>query len=106
MIAKFRFEDVYMVSGSAVLCGPLIEGEITTDSVVKLGDRTIGIYRMEMYRKFFQKVKKGDNVGIFLEKGSITKEQAREFMYCRTGKDLDVFDISEIRNEKLNQIGI
>ena len=36
MIAQLKLEDVFIVEGSVVLCGPIEEGEITLNSFVKI----------------------------------------------------------------------
>lgn len=106
MTAKFRLENIFAVAGSIVICGPIIEGEITMDSVIRIGDKTVEVYRMELFRKFVKRAIKGDNVGIFLKKGTFDRDFLRGFTYHKTNQDLDVTDIQEIRNSKLEDLGI
>lgn len=108
-MAKFKLEDVFNVNGKIVICGPIMEGEITPDSVVILNGVKVPIWRIEMFRKFLKKATKGDNVGIFLKtevdplKG---KSMYSEFKFRITNQLIDIIDVTELRMEKLEELGI
>jgi len=117
MIAKLKLEDIFIVNGSIVLCGPIEEGEITLNSFVKLNDFLIPISRIERFRKFVTKAEKGDNPGLFLDTSfnhlmrldsneGRGKTQFDELVFKRSNTLLSIIDITELRNEKLNQLGI
>lgn len=108
-MAKFKLEDVFNVNGKIVICGPIMEGEITLDSFVILDGVKVPIWRIEMFRNFLKKASQGDNVGIFLNtvvdplKG---KSEYDEFKFKKTNKLIDIIDITELRIEKLEELGI
>lgn len=108
MIAKFKLEDVFNVSGKIVLCGPIMEGEITPESVVILDGVKIPIHGIEMFRKFLKKASKGDNVGIFLKTnvGANGKSIYNKFRFSTTNQLIDIVDVTELRIEKLEELGI
>jgi len=106
MITKFKLEDVFNVAGSIVICGPIMEGNITPKSVVLIGGVKVGIKRMELFSKFIDKAIKGDNIGIFLEKGPITLEIVKSLTYKKTNQLIDIIDVGELRSERLKELGI
>jgi len=116
MITKFKLEDVFNVAGSIAICGPIMEGNITLKSVVLIGGVKVGIKRMDhlpsmnlstqLFRKFVDKAIKGDNIGIFLEKGPITLEIVKSLTYKKTNRLIDIIDVCELRSERLKELGI
>lgn len=119
MIAKLKLEEVFIVEGSVVLCGPIEEGEITLSSFVKIDDLLIPISRIEVFRKFVTKVKKGDNPGLFLDKDfnhimrlDNMKTNGRgktifdELVYKRSNVLINIISLQQVREDKLNQLGI
>lgn len=119
MIAKLKLEDIFIVNGSVVLCGPIGEGEITLSSFVKIDDLLIPISRIEVFRKFVTKVEKGDNPGLFLDKDfnhimrlDNRKTNGRgktifdELVYKRSNVLINIISLQQVRTDKLNQLGI
>lgn len=117
MIAKLKLEDIFIVNGSVVLCGPIEEGEITLNSFVKLNDFLIPISRIERFRKFVTKAEKGDNPGLFLDtsfnhiirldnNNGRGKTQFDDLIFKKSNTLLSIISLQELRQEKLNQLGI
>jgi translation elongation factor EF-Tu-like GTPase len=119
MIAKLKLEDIFIVNGSVVVCGPIEEGEITLSSFVKLNDILIPISRIEVFRKFVTKVGKGDNPGLFLDKdfnhlmrldskktNGRGKTQFDELVYKKSNLLINIISLQQVREDKLNQLGI
>jgi len=106
MITKFKLEDVFNVGGSIVICGSIMDGNITLKSTVLIGGVKVSIKRMELFRKFVDKAIKGDNIGIFLEKGPITLEIVKSLTYKKTNQLIDIIDVGELRMERLKELGI
>jgi len=119
MIAKLKLEDIFIVNGSVVICGPIEEGEITLNSFVKLNDILIPISRIEVFRKFVTKVKKGDNPGLFLDKdfnhimrldniktNGRGKTQFDDLVYKKSNLLINIISLQQLREDKLNQLGI
>ena len=118
-MTELKLEDIFIVNGSVVLFGPIEEGEITLNSFVKLNDLLIPISRIEIFRKSVTKVKKGDTPGLFLDTNfnhlilidsnktnGRGKTQFDELVFKRSNTLLSIIGITELRNEKLNQLGI
>ena len=117
MISQLKLEDIFIVNGSVVICGPIEEGEITLSSFVKIDDLLIPISRIEVFRKFLTKVKKGDNPGLFLNKdfnhimrldnmktnGTTIFD---ELVYKRSNVLINIISLQQLREDKLNQLGI
>ena len=119
MIAQLKLEDVYIVNGSVVLCGPIEEGEITLNSFVKVNDILIPISRIEVFRKFVTKVEKGFNPGLFLDinynhimRLDNKKTNGRgktifdELVFKQSNTLLSIISLQELREDRLNQLGI
>jgi len=54
-----------------------------------------------MFQKLFKGATKGDNVGLLLGSG-----YSKDELFKHRGEKLVIQDISSLRNQKLNQIGI
>jgi hypothetical protein len=119
MIAQLKLEDIFIVSGSVVLCGPIEEGEITLKSFVKVNELLIPISRIEVFRKFVTKVERGFNPGLFLDinynhlmRLDSNKTNGRgktifdELVFKRSNILLNIINLQELRIEKLNKLGI
>ncbi len=119
MITKLKLEDIFIVNGSVVLCGQIEEGEITLNSFVKIDDLLIPIRRIERLRKFVTKVEEGDNPGLFLDKDFndlIRLDNKRtngrgktifdELVFKSSNVLLSIISLQELREDKLNQLGI
>jgi hypothetical protein len=119
MIAKLKLEDIFIVNGSVVICGPIEEGEITLNSFVKLNDILIPISRIEVFRKFVTKVERGSNPGLFLDTSfnhiirldnnktnGRAKTQFDDLVFKQSNTLLSIISLQELRQEKLNQLGI
>ena len=119
MIAKLKLEDIFIVNGSVVICGPIEEGEITLNSFVKVNDILIPISRIEVFRKFVTKVEKGFNPGLFLDinynhlmRMDNKKTNGRgktifdELVYKRSNVLINIISLQQVRTDKLNQLGI
>jgi len=119
MIAQLKLEDVYIVNGSVVLCVPIEEGEITLNSFVKVNDILIPISRIERFRKFVTKVEKGFNPGLFLDinynhimrldnkkTNGRDKTLFDDLVYKRSNLLINIISLQQLREDKLNQLGI
>jgi hypothetical protein len=119
MIAKLKLEDIFIVGGSVVLCGPIEEGEVTLNSFVKLNDILIPISRIEVFRKFVTKVERGFNPGLFLDinynhlmrldnmkTNGRGKTQFDELVYRKSNLLINIISLQQLREDKLNQLGI
>ena len=119
MITKLKLEDIFIVDGSVVLCGPIEQGEITLNSFVKVDDLLIPIRRLERFRKSVTMVEKGDIPGLFLDKDfnhlmrlDNMKTNGRgktifdELVFKRNNVLISIIDIEQLRDDKLDQLGI
>lgn len=100
MKAIFKFEDVFSVTGRGiVIVGTVIEGNIDKSCLVMMGDQQLSIRGFEQFRKLMDGAGPGDNVGILL--GSQTP---LDFVKKYRGTELIITNITEIREEKLNDL--
>lgn len=99
MKAEFQIEDVFNITGrGTVITGRIISGTINNGDYILIEKKRYLIRGIEMFRKTFNTVTKGDNVGLLVS--NITKEEDTWYRnyIC------DVVDIVELRNTKISDI--
>ena len=96
----FSIEDVFTITGrGTVATGRMISGDVKTGDHLFMPDgNKVLITGIEQFVKSFGI--KGDNLGLLLR--GVTKEYMSGFRKCQ----VEVGDISEIRDRKLNELGI
>ena len=99
---KFNLEDVFHIHHKVVLVGGVIEGNINIGDIILLPDgNKLEVLKLEMFRKAFNTVKQGDNVGIYVGDGF-----TREYLNSFRKSILDVIGLEELRNSKIEQLGL
>lgn len=103
---KFNLEDVFhihhKVNYGIVLTGRMIEGNINIGDIILLPDgNRLEVLKLEMFRKAFNTVKQGDNVGIYVGDGF-----TREYLNSLRKSILDITSLEELRNSKIEQLGL
>ncbi len=102
MSAIFYLYDTFKVTGrGTVITGRIMEGVIDKGDIIIIGGKYLKITGIEMFTKAFTTAQSGDNVGILLGYQT-TKEEMSAYRKTK----LIIVDISEIREEKLREIGI
>lgn len=96
----FSIEDVFTITGrGTVATGRIVSGDVSTGNYLVIPDgKKVLITGVEQFAKSFGI--KGDNVGLLLR--GVTKEYVSGFRRCQ----VDIIDIVEMRDNKLNQLGI
>jgi hypothetical protein len=102
----FNLEDVFQLRNSdIVITGRMVEGEIRVNDLIILPDGNyLKVDKIEMFRKSFSIARVGDNIGILVGNGSFqpTKDYLKNFIKT----NLEINDISEFRDKKLNKLGL
>jgi translation elongation factor EF-1alpha len=103
---RFNLEDVFQLRNSdIVITGRMVEGEIRVNDLIILPDGNyLKVDKIEMFRKSFSIARVGDNIGILVTIGSC--EPTKEYLKSILKSFLEIIDISEFREQKLNQLGI
>jgi translation elongation factor EF-Tu-like GTPase len=100
MKATFKFEDVFSVTGrGVVITGRIVEGNIDKTCLILMGDKRLSISGIEMFRKLMDGAGPGDNVGLLLG-----NQAPIDYIKSYRGNELTISNISEIREEKLNNL--
>lgn len=96
--ATFKMEDAFMITGRGlVLSGTIISGTIHLGNHIIIEDKLIEIKGVELMRK----IPSSDNVGLLIG-NRMSKDDLLKHRY----KVLEIIDVIESRNEKLNDLGI
>jgi translation elongation factor EF-Tu-like GTPase len=103
---RFNLEDVFQLRNlDIVITGRMVEGEIRVNDLIILPDGNyLKVDKIEMFRKSFSIARVGDNIGILVTSGSC--EPTKEYLKSILKSFLEIIDISEFREQKLNQLGI
>jgi len=103
---RFNLEDVFQLRNlDIVITGRMVEGEIRVNDLIILPDGNyLKVDKIEMFRKSFPIGRVGDNIGILVTSGSC--EPTKEYLKSILKSFLEIIDISEFREQKLNQLGI
>jgi len=100
MKATFKFEDVFSLSGrGAMITGRIVEGNIDKTCLILMGDKRLSISGIEMFRKLMDGAGPGDNVGLLLG-----NQVPIDYIKNYRGTELIITNITEIREEKLNDL--
>ena len=102
----FNLEAVFQLRNlDIVITGRMVEGEIRVNDLIILPDgNNLKVDKIEMFRKSFSIARVGDNIGILVTSGSC--EPTKEYLKSILKSFLEIIDISEFREQKLNQLGI
>ena len=99
---RFNLEDVFQLRNSdIVITGRMVEGEIRVNDLIILPDGNyLKVDKIEMFRKSFP----FGNIAILVSSGSC--EPTKEYLKSFLKSFLEIIDITEFREQKLNQLGI
>ena len=107
---QFRIEDVFRIryndpKSGLVITGQMMEGNINIGDFIILPDgNRFKVLKLELFRKMVEVAGLGDNIGVLIadEACDNTKKYLRGFLK----QNVTIGDLSEIRNNKLNELGI
>lgn len=107
---QFRIEDVFRIryndpKSGLVITGQMMEGNINIGDFIILPDgNRFKVLKIELFRKMVEVAGLGDNIGVLIadEACDNTKKYLRGFLK----QNVTIGDLSEIRNNKLNELGI
>lgn len=101
---KFNLEDVlhihHKLNHGIVLTGRMLEGEVSIGDILILPDgNKVKVIKIEEFKKSFNI--KGDNVSLY-----VGEMFTREYFNTFRRTILDVISLEELRNSKIDQLGI
>jgi translation elongation factor EF-1alpha len=103
---RFNLEDVFQLRNlDIVITGRMVEGEIRVNDLIILPDgNNLKVDKIEMFRKSFSIARVDDNIGILVSSGSC--EPSKEYLKTILKSFLEIINISDFRDNKLNELGI
>ena len=106
MSAKFKIEDVFVINSKnmPVITGELIEGNINKGDFIiltQIGDDPVEIIMVENFKKTFNEIT-GINFGL----GIKYHTKMSGYLKSYRGQILKIMSKSELRENKLNELGI
>lgn len=101
-MVKFIIEDSFQITGrGTVITGKVVEGHFTQEEdLIYLDNFQLQIKSIEQFRKMFNS-QLGDNFGIVLG-DQISKDDVIKYR----GKEVFIYSRVDIRERKLNDLGI
>jgi hypothetical protein len=99
----FNLESVFELKNlNIVITGRMTSGDIKVDDLIFLPDGNF--FKVDKIQNFYKGNKIGDNIGILVGNGSFqpTKDYLKNFIKT----NLEINDISEFRDKKLNKLGL
>ena len=107
---QFRIDDIFRIrynnpKSGIVITGQMVEGNINIGDFIILPDgKNLPVLKIELFRKMVEVAGLGDNIGILIadEACDNTKKYLRGFLK----QNVTIVDLSELRNNKLEELGI
>ena len=101
---RFNLEGVFQLDNSdIIITGRMDVGDgIKTNDLIIIPD--LGYLKVDKIQMFYKGSKIGDNIGILIGSGSY--QPSKDHLETLLKTNLEIIDISEFRDKKLNKLGM